>query len=293
MTEVYKRTVFLCLFIGLLGITNAYCLTIPGAGGIQYSADHGLARLVKLVSQENGSYLLENVRWGIKSRDLDKIAVEEREFYWKRATVKPDLVDKVYFILKRFKPKFLAGHGYALITFKKNGFLGQSGFNPEGLVISFEIFKKEGIKLKDLDFVRDATHKVYEIAPIVATWEDYVASECDLAKNKLSAYELNFNQRQKVQFVHEILNLSLSRPEVEYYHTLKNSCVTKQLGAINSVLPKKKKISPKILNTKILNVNAFIPTFIPKAYVRKGVMTLLKTKITPENYFAPLKSLLK
>ena len=203
------------------------------------------------------------------------------------------MVDKVFFILKPLKPKFLAAHGYALITVRRGGFQDIKGNSPEGLVISFEIFKDIGIKLKDIDFIRDATHNVYKIGAIVSTWEDYVTIECGLDDHKLIPYQINLDHNQKAQFVRELIKLSLKAPASEFYNTVKNSCVTKQLTALNSVLPKKKQISPNIFKTKILNVNAFVPKFIVNTYVRKGVLSLCKTKITKNNYFGSVNSLLK
>ena len=259
----------------------------------QITSDHGIAKRAFLQKKNGEIYQAGNIRWGIKSKNIDKIAVEKREYFWKNASINPNLVDQIFFVLKPFKPKFIAGHGYALITFKDGGFHDNKGFKPEGLVISYEIFKKFGVALKDLDFVHDATHNAYNIAPILATWEDFAAVDCDLAKDKLILYKLLFSQPQKVQFVKNILDASLNHNKNEFYHTLKNSCVTKQLSFINSVLPKKKQISPRILGGKLLNLNGFLPRRIPATYVRKGVMKKIKTRITEKNYFVPLEKLTK
>ncbi|MBF0410741.1 MAG: DUF4105 domain-containing protein [Candidatus Riflebacteria bacterium] len=257
------------------------------------TSDHGFAERAFLISDNSGLLKIGNVRWGVKGKNPEQTPPEEHEFFWKDATIRPELVEKIYFMVKPFTPKIIAGHGYSVMLFKSGGIKGSEGSTPEGIVVSYEIFKQPGMKIKDIDFVYKATHDYYEVAPIVATWEDYVMADCGLGKHELLPYEITFTREQMIKFAESMLRAAASwQAHKEFYHTLKNSCVTKQVQGINSVIPDNQQIDPTLGQTKILNANGFVPKLIAKTFEKKGIMSKCEPSITSKNFFIPLRKLL-
>ncbi|MBU1107471.1 MAG: DUF4105 domain-containing protein [Candidatus Riflebacteria bacterium] len=278
--------IFSCMTCNLLAAE-------AGNPATQKTADHGIVRYAHLINKTENSYTIENIRWGIKSHNPKTITVEERDYFWKKATIRTDMVDQVYYVVKPFFPKIIAGHGYTLMTFKAGGFVGPDNSHPEGLAISYEIFKDQGMTLKDIDFVRKGTHDFYGIGAVMAIWEDYVAVDCELNNRELTVYRINFSPEQKSLFAKLIIEDALKDRRKEFYHTIRNSCVTNQVRVINEVIPEADRIKTNIGHSKILNPAGFVPRKIAQNYAKKGIMTKMSPVITNKNYFGSIKQLLK
>lgn len=267
--------------------------TANDSENIVKTSDHGIVQYARLINRTANSFTISNIRWGIKSKNPKQMSVEERDYYWQTAKIRTDMVDQVYYMIKPFFPKIIAGHGYTLITFKPGGFVGPDNSRPEGLAVSYEIFKEQGQRLKDIDFVHKGTHDFYGIGAVLATWENYAAVDCDLNGHELTPYRINFSAEQKSQFLTLLLEDALKDRSKEFYHTIRNSCVTNQVRVINEVIPESKRIKTNIGSSKILNPAGFVPRKIAKTYAKIGIMTEMKPVINNKNYFAPVKQLLK
>lgn len=262
------------------------------APGGRITSDHGYVERAHLVRDTGDALQIGNIRWGVMGKNPTQTPPEEHEFNWNTATVRPALVDQMFFLVKPFRPKIVAGHGYVVMLFRQGGFVDAHGNEPEGLVISYEIFKKPGMKVKDIDFVYKATHDYYEVAPVLATWEDYIMADCELGGHEILPFRIHLTQAQMQQFARTMLLAAANNaPGQEFYHTLRNSCVTKQVHGLNAVLPPEKQINITLGQTKILNVNGFVPKRIAKTFVKHGVMTGCEPSITRKNFFVPLRKL--
>lgn len=284
------RTLF---FFALLSISTLSASEAVKGVDAKKTADHGLVEYAHLLRRTENSFVIGNVRWGIKSPAPKSLSVEEREYFWQIAEMRTDMVEEIYYVIKPFFPKILAGHGYCLITFKPGGLIGADNSHPEGIAISYEIFKEQGLKLADIDFVKKGTSNFYRIGAVITTWEDYVSVDCDLNGHELTVYRINFSEEQKAHFLSLILEDALKDRSNDFYHTTRNSCVTNQVRVINAVLPESLRISTNIGNSKILNPSGFIPRKIAQTYAKRGIMTKMEPNLNAKNYFIPVKQLFK
>jgi len=253
------------------------------------SSDHGITVSPFLAKDENGLLTLGNVRWGLKTKNPRNVPNDLREYHWQNAVLNPEMVDEIYYISRPFKPEAIAAHVFMVFTFRSGGFTGEDGFRPEGLVISYEALRKPG---DPFNMWHGGMQRAYGIGCIMATWEDFVAVDCDLIGNRYLPNRLILSHEQKVALTRASILAGTRNLAGQKYHTLENNCILNQLTQINGVLPPAKRLKQRVLNGRFINPLAPQPKFVPLFFIRKGIFEARNVVIDVSNYFVPLNKLI-
>ncbi|MBF0546135.1 MAG: DUF4105 domain-containing protein [Candidatus Riflebacteria bacterium] len=286
----YKNLLFSAFIF--FGITVLSCCTLeagssPSQQSQIVSSDQGIAIPPYLVSDENGLIKLGNIRWGLKTKNPKQVPSDFYEYSWTNAVINPDMVDEIYYVQRPFKPELIACHVFVVFTFKSGGFVGKTGFRPEGLVISFEAMRQPG---DTFNMWKGGMTGKYGVGCVMAAWEDYVSIDCDLLGNRYIPYRMNLEHHQKVDLLRATIYKGLQDFSKQRYQVLLNSCESNLIPEIDSVLPVEKQI-PAHLIGKLDNPIANQPKLVPLIFVKNGVFEKRNLVINSSNYFAPLNKL--
>lgn len=236
-------------------------------------------RPAKIVQQTDKEVVVDNVRW---SRTKQKTADGQVEFLWRQATIKPELVDKTYFVLKPFAPEWIAAHSLMLFTFKDGGFTDQDGNNSKGLVLTIEAHLREGQNYGLVEGLRNR----FGIVWLLTTWEDYAAETCHHSADdsgRLVAYEINFDQEQNQKLLLEALKHANVNRLGEVYHTTRNNCTNNLVLLMNKF--SERKMRPWTIPSMIYNVRATMPVIVPKALQRIKMLGQQFPDVNKDNFF--------
>ncbi len=239
------------------------------------------ASLVKATSSE---VVLKNVRW---SRSKAKDKEGQALYHWRNVKIKPDLIDKAYFVVKPFPPEWIAAHCLMLYTFKKGGMVDEQGNESKGLVLSIEALQRTDQKYS----LTDGMKKKFGAIWILTTWEDYAAESCHFADYKLIPYEVKFNHQQNKALLLETVKQSIVNRSGEFYHTTRNNCTNNLVILLDKI--GKTKIKFWTIPSMIYNVRATMPVMVPKYLQKKGLLGKECTTIDKKNFFADPAQLLK
>jgi hypothetical protein len=261
--------------------TSVYCLKVKkirtSEKRIEFDSDANYVnyqKAAKLVSETDKEIKLKNVRWGRKSGTNKK----SPEFNWRTATIKPDLLEKVYFVKKPFPPEFIAAHCFFFFQFKKGGFVDQHGNTSPGLVLTIEAHKREG---QEYGLIK-CFKKKFPIVWILTTWEDYVKETCKYKDNKLIPYLVRFDQEQNINLLKETIKQTVVDRSREFYHTTRNNCTNNLVILLNKF--SERKVRHWTLPSMIYNVKATMPTMVPKYLYKKEILTKAYKTIDSTNY---------
>lgn len=239
------------------------------------------AGLVKSSAQE---VVLSNVRWD-RLKEMD--AEGKPQFSWNNATIKPDLVDKVYFIKLPFPPEWIAAHCLMLFTFKKGGMVNADGKESRGLVLTIEAHQRKDQKYS----LQDGLKKEFGIIWILTSWENYASESCHFEKKKLISYPVLFNHEQNKALLLETIKQSVINRSGEFYHTTRNNCTNNLVILIDKIA--KARLNFWALPSMIYNVRATMPTMVPKYLQGKKLLGKEYPPVTGENFFADPSQLFK
>jgi hypothetical protein len=229
----------------------------------------------KIIAQGKDEIKVKNVRW-----DSSKKAKKGIEYSWTTATIKPDMVEKAYFVLKPFAPEWIAAHALMFIKFKDGGFVNAKGVSSDGLVLSIEAYLRENEKYGLKEGLKRNFHIVWQLT----TWEEYSKLTCDFQKGRLKAIPIKFNHAQTKNLLLEVLKQADVDRTGEYYHTTRNNCTNNLVILMNKVT-KERKIRFWLLPSLIYNVRATMPVWVPKYLIRKGFLENKMWKIDEKNFF--------
>ncbi len=241
-------------------------------------------KAARLVKSGKDGVVLSNVRWG---RKKEKDADGEPLFNWHKATIKPELIDKVYFVKKPFPPEWIAAHCLMLFTFKKGGFVDEKGNESSGLVLTIEALQRTDQKYS----LQEGMKKTFGVVWILTSWEDYAIETCQFWGGKLIAYEVLFNQEQRKKLLHETIKQSVVNRSGEFYHTTRNNCTNNLLILMDKVANTKLKFWA--LPSMIYNVRATMPTMVPRYLQGKKLIGKELPTIDKTNFFAPPQQIFK
>ncbi|MFZ2958426.1 MAG: DUF4105 domain-containing protein [Candidatus Ozemobacteraceae bacterium] len=234
-------------------------------------------RPTHMVSRNADSIVMDNVRWG-----FDPKAPGGVKFFWESLTIKPELVEKVFFIKKPFPPEWLAAHCLMAYTFKPGGLVNAKGQSAKALVLSVEAYQR-----KDQNYSLQAgLKKTFGIVWLLATWDDYSTYACDLENKKLFAYPVKFTHEQKVKLIRETMTQAAVDRQGEFYHTVTNNCTNDLVVLFNKVM--EKKIRMWLIPSLIYNLRATMPTLVPSYLIKKGILEKSLPEINKTNYFGDL-----
>ncbi len=238
-----------------------------------------------LKTTEDGRIHMENVRCGFKEgkEDIDW------EPIFKEVSVDPEKVKSVYLVIEPFAPEWIAGHALSYFEFEDDGPVTASdGKTAKGLVLSIEARLKEGESYNLIDGMKDKFLNVYQLG----TWEDTIQKCSRRRGHKLIKYKLNFTEAEKKEFLKKSLEKAFQSHDKDYYNTLNNSCYSNQVGLINSILPKERRINEWIIPKLMRNPGTNIPNTAGFALGATGIINNEPpVKINPDKELFPDKQI--
>ncbi|MBF0410179.1 MAG: DUF4105 domain-containing protein [Candidatus Riflebacteria bacterium] len=285
-TVAFRLQSFGILFFLLVQLMISSFCSAKGHNYGSLAADHGISFPAHVIHQDGSVLTVENVRWGTIHAPQRN---DYQKFIWKTAAIDLDAIEEVYFLKKLFPPKFIAAHCYIAVTFRKGGFIGTDGFEPEALVISIEALRKPG---EPFDFLK-GTRNHFGIIHVLSSWEDYITFECGVDKKIINPYKFKIGNNQKKVLAERIILDALKDRSTEYYHLFTNSCIYPHCLKINSVLPSQQQIPLKFFFGKIVNPKPSLPVQAIDAYVKKGVLEPAISEINENNFFVQLRKFFK
>lgn len=239
----------------------------------------------KLVKANDSEIELKNVRW---ARMKEKDSAGDTQFIWENVKIRPDLIDKVYFIKKPFAPEWIAAHCLMLYTFKKGGMIDQNGNESRGLVLTIEAYQRKDQKYS----LKEGFKDVFGIIWILTTWENYASETCHYEKSgKMVPYQVKFTHKQSKELLIETIKQSVVNRAGEFYHTTRNNCTNNLVVLLDGVA--KTKIKFWTIPSMIYNVRATMPVIVPKYLQKKGLLGKECQEVNKTNFFADPSDLFK
>lgn len=233
-------------------------------------------RPARMVSANDEAIVMTDVRWGAKPG----ASGQDPQFNWETVTIRPDLLEKVYFVRKPFPPEKLAGHSLFLFTFKPGGCVSSRGSHAKGIVLSIEAYQRIGQTYS----IAKGLKRLFGTVWIVASWEDYTALNCDLGNSRLIPFPVLLSRAQSVQLLRDTLREAAVNRTGEYYHTITNNCTNNLIVLLNRVLPKK--IKMWWIPSLVYNLRATMPGYVPALLTKKGILGPPLPELNRSNYFA-------
>jgi len=219
-------------------------------------------------SKDGSEYVLDNVRWGLVGEGT---SLDTLEPVFKRTTIKPEMIKDIYYQSENFPPEWLAAHGQLGFIMKtKDGVLGEDGSRDIGFSVSIEARTRTDQKydlFKGMKRGEDGFKLVYQIT----TYTDVMQIRVSQRKHTMEQYRLLLSHEQKVQMVKNALDLACEDHREQFYHTLKQSCVTGALEIINTVLPENNKIKFWIIPNVLVNLKVSFPKWSYKYLIEHGI----------------------
>jgi hypothetical protein len=210
----------------------------------------------------------------------EKDAAGDPQFHWRNVTIRPELIDKAYFVIKPFPPEWIAAHSLMLFTFKKGGMVDEQGNESRGLVLTIEAHQRKDQKYS----LQDGMKKAFGIIWLLTTWENYAAETCHFEKKKMIPYEIKFNNAQNQALLLEAIKQSVVNRSGEYYHTTRNNCTNNLVVLLDKIA--KTKIKFWAIPNMIYNVRATMPVMVPKYLQKKGLLKGELPEVTEKTFFA-------
>lgn len=232
-----------------------------------------------LAGLRDDGYTAGNVRWSVSAQGKGKFITD-----WRNTVIKPELVDRVYFIKKPFNPEWLAAHALMLITFKPGGLMDAQGNQAKGLVLSIEAYLREGQNYS----LQAGLGNNFAIIWTLATWEAYVRKTCYDDNQRLIPYTVLLTTEQKQQLVKEVVTQATVNREGEYYNTITNNCTNNLVILLNRVIGAERAINLWRLPNLVYNFKATMPTRTPAYLIKHGLLGKELPPVTGQNVEAAI-----
>lgn len=211
---IKRRQNYLLLMVALM------LLPVFAGAGLEWNPN---LRPVKLVSRSNDEVVLDQMRWG---SDFDG---KEFSTIYKRGRIRFSEVDKVYFCVEDFPPKFVAAHISLAFTFKsKQGVTTSDGqrYDP-GLVVSATNRLRKGEKPSSLvkAFFPSKAKDPWPLVLEVGTLTDRVQNSLLISNQTIKMYPLKISQDKAELILRAAIDFSLVDRSRDFYQVLQNNCV--------------------------------------------------------------------
>jgi len=241
---------------------------------VGYQDKHQMMRDPILVKQSGPYWLFDNYRLGLKKSKT----IDESKAFWSSALVDTSRIESVSMLYGRFKKKsrFNLGHLFALVRFKKDGVITPEG-ETNSLVFSYEAMRDKGVRYS----IWRGIMGDYGSAYILGSLSD-VMNKAMITYRYVQIFDLELSLDQKKAFLMKALqeSMDLETNRRTTYHSINNSCITKQFDLLNLILPEERRIESwfSLFGYKILRTPA---TFWPgdvesslknSALIKKGLM---------------------
>lgn len=240
----------------------------------------------KILSQKADEIVIKDVRWGIQQDPATSTLKAKHE--WETVTIKPDLVENGYFVVKPFAPKFLAAHTLFVFTFKPGGMVSKTGKESKAIALTIEAYKKVGQTYGLIKTMK----KVFDIVWNLVTWENYMTltTKFNTGDTELFVYPMHLTREQiKALLVETIKQAGVNR-QGEFYHTIHNNCTNNLVVLSNKVLPKEKQIRLWAIPSMIYNFKATMPLSLAKKLKKLDLIGEALPTITAKNMVTDLDS---
>ncbi|HNV72096.1 MAG TPA: DUF4105 domain-containing protein, partial [Candidatus Ozemobacteraceae bacterium] len=232
-----------------------------------------------ILSQTADQIVIKDVRWGIQQDPATSTLKAKHE--WETVTIKPDLVENGYFVLKPFAPKFIAAHSLFVFTFKPGGMVSKTGKESKAIALTIEAYKKVGQTYGLIKTMK----KVFDIVWNLTTWENYMTltTKFNTGDTELFVYPMTLTREQTKALLVETIKQSCVNRQGEYYHTIFNNCTNNLVILANRVLPKEKRIRLWAIPNMIYNFKATMPLSLAKKLKKLDLIGDPLPKVTAKN----------
>jgi len=143
-------------------------------------------------------------------------------------------IKNVYYIVEPFSD--FAGAAHTFLSFEFEG--------PEFVAISTEIRKEKGESFSAFK----GLFKQYELMYVVADERDAVKLRSNYRKDDVFIYPINTTQdRVRTMFLEMVKRVNEIKDTPEFYNTITNTCTTNIVSHVNTVVPGRVPLDPRIL----------------------------------------------
>lgn len=230
----------------------------------QAMADNGMQRAAHLIKKEDdGKLHVDNVRWG-----FDEVSADPKDWTprFRDTVIDPSKIKEVYIGEEPFAPKYIGGHGYAVLEMSEP-IVNSDGEKDHRLVVSMEAWTPKGESYTASKGMKENFGVVFQLG----SFGDRVHRITRKEGRSINLYKLDLSQEQKQEFAENALGAALRDRKGEFYHTLKNSCWGAQVELLNTVLPEKQQIQRWTKLFKKVKMSAVLPSVSGLVLQRKGV----------------------
>lgn|GEM_PF-1501780 len=223
----------------------------------QYEGSHTMLRSAKIIASQDGWYCVDNFRVSLEEKENP----EDSTPNWNRVAFAPSRAKNLAFLLGLFHSKLplRLGHLFALIEFEKGALLcSDPSVNLQGLVVSFEAMRKRSERYDMVEGMKDKYPGIF----VLGSYYD-VLQKAKLFYRSLEAFPLR-GEGLASRYVQSSVDQILSSSG-DMYHTILNSCITRQYDLLNMALPEGNKLTTRYtLFGKPLfrTMGAFFPGFV-------------------------------
>lgn len=226
-------------------------------------------RPVKLVSRSQSEVILDQVRWGSNFDGKDFSTV------YKQARIRFGEVDKVYFCVEDFPPRFVAAHISLAFTFKsKQGVVTSDGTQHDpGLVISATNRLRKGEKPSSITkaFFPGRAKDPWPLVFEVGTLTDRVQNSLTICRQTIKMYQLNLSPAQAEMVLRAGIDLSLVDRSKDFYHVLQNNCVVMAFNILKQGLGEKAFPDYWSVRNRIVSHNCSLPKLSAGYLSKRGL----------------------
>jgi hypothetical protein len=242
---------------------------------------NGMQKPAKLLEERSdGKLHIDNVRWGFDETSEDPTQWQPR---FKDMLIDPKTVKSVSVAIEPFAPKYIGGHGEAVIEFSEP-FTNRDGEKDTRLVISMEAFLPKGEKYGMLKGMKKNFGSVFQLG----SFSDRVQRVCRKEGRSINLHEIEMTPKQRYDFTMAALGVATTERDGEWYHSLKNSCFASIVELLNSVMPPEKQISRWTTVMERPRLAATLPSTAGVVLERKGLWTDgVRTEIVPDTRMWP------
>jgi hypothetical protein len=250
----------------------------------QAMADNGMQRAAHLLKKDDdGKLHVDNVRWGFDENSADPKEWTPR---FRDTVIDPSKVKEVYIGEEPFAPKYIGGHGYAVIELSEP-IVNSEGEKDNRLVVSMEAWTPKGESYTAKKGMKPNFGVVFQLG----SFGDRVHRITRKEGRSINLYKLDLSQEQKQEFTENALAAALKDRKGEFYHTLQNSCWGAQIQLLNTVLPEQQHIQRWTKMFHKVKMSAVLPSLSGLVLQRKGVWNEKQaTEIVPDARMWPAQT---
>ncbi|MFN8612332.1 MAG: DUF4105 domain-containing protein [Vulcanimicrobiota bacterium] len=250
----------------------------------QKMAENPMQRPAHLLKKDDdGKLHVDNVRWGFEETSADPKDWVPR---FRDTVIDPTKVKDIYLGEEPFAPKYIGGHGYAVIELEQP-IVNSQGEKDNRLVVSMEAWTPKGESYSAGKGMKPNFGVVFQLG----SFGDRVQRITRKEGRSINLYKLDLSPQQKQEFTENALQAALKDRKGEWYNTMTNSCWGAQVILLNTVLPEKQQIHRWTKLFHKAKMSAVLPSVSGLVLQRKGVWNEARaTEIVPDRRMWPAQN---